>query len=245
MNQPPYYPGQQQPGFGYPQPGQQQPYPQQPGQPAQPGFGQAPAPAAPPQYAPGYQPMPQPPQQPGYGYPPGAAYGQPQLPQNMPRAPGGVQAPQADVDSADDEGEFPKCHPAGGQPWLFTLVSASEKPLFHEPGSAQVLVTADILQSPDQNYAPGTRVSIQIKGLYHPTKNNKAQARLKDLLGACTKENTRAQANGQPWPQGHWAGRKQQLLTGQLNGAPFGCTFQLRETKFKPVLLPTFFPVQR
>jgi hypothetical protein len=142
----------------------------------------------------------------------------------------------ADIDSADtDEGEFPKCHAAGGQPWFFTLVSAAEKPLFHEPGTTQILVTADIRMSPDPNYAQGMRVTIQIKGLNHPTKNNKAQARLKGLLGACCRENTQA-----TYEPGHWAGRKQQLLTGELVGAPFMCTFQLRETKFKPVLLPTF-----
>lgn len=194
-------------GPGYPV--QQGPY-APPGQPA-PGFGQGfpqgvPQ-GQPPQYAPGYAP----------GYP------AQQLPQNAPRAQN--NAPQVDLDSAnaEDATEYPKCHPAGGQPWYFDLAGASERASFHETGSMIVWVTATVRQSPDPAYTPGMLVSIKIGGLGHPTKNNAAQGRLKALLSACT---------GEPaagvYPPGHWAGRKAQLLGGALNGAPFMATFSLK-----------------
>ena len=217
---------------------------QQPAAPAQPGFGQG---------APQGQPTGQPPfQQPAYapqgfpqqGYQQGGGFPQQGYQQGGYQRGPAQNQPMLDLDSAGDEdAEYPKCHAAGGQPWFFTLVSATEKPSFHETGTI-VWVTADIRQAPDPAYTPGMRVSIKIGGLGHPTKNNKAQSRLKALLSAITGEPT----NGAYAP-GHWAGRKVQLLGGQLAGAPFAASFVNKQTQNidpqtgqkRCVLLPSFF----
>lgn len=236
MNQPPWNPNQ--PPQGYPQ------------QPA-PGFGQgypgAQAPQYPQQPAPGYgQGYPQ--QTPQFGQPPQFAqpqgYPAQQLPQNAPRSQ--QNAPMVDLDSAGEaDAEYPKLHPAQGRPWALILVSAAEQPSFHQPGTTIVWVTAEVRpdNTADPAYTPGMRVSIKVDGFGHPTKNNKAQARLKSLLSACTREPTTA-----AYAPGHWAGRKAQLLQGQLGAAPFSVIMSAKLTQNvdpatgqrRSVLLPTF-----
>lgn len=229
--QPPFpqqtFPGQTAPQQ-QPAPGFGQGYPQQ--QPA-PGFGQGY-----PQGAPQGQP-------PFQGQAPGFGQGYPQqLPQNQPRHT--QQGPQVDLDSAgDDDAEYPKLHAAGGQPWLLTFVSATEKTSFYEPGSTIFWIVADVRASADPAFTAGMRVSIKVGGLGHPTKNNKAQARLKSFLSACTREPVSGQ-----YPPGHWAGRKAQALGGQLAGAPFACIIANKlsnnidpQTGMKrPYLVPSF-----
>lgn len=239
MNQPvypPYGAGPQNPAFGqgFPQPQMpQQPYPQQPQMPQQP--------------PPGYYPPQQQPQYPGagYGQPPGqpvyAPGYQPLLPQQPPRANG----PQADVDSAGDEGtEYPKPTVAGGLPWYLSVVSCSEFPSYYKKGSNIFCINAEVRQSPDPNFTPGMRVSVLIKGLNDTELNNKAQGRLKGFLAAACNESTQGQAPG------HFAGRKEQAVSGQLTGAPFAVSFTQRTAQtrnketgqFNTYLTPAFQP---
>lgn len=245
MNQPPWNPNQ--PPQGYPQG-----YPQQ--QPA-PGFGQGyPAQVQgqgpyQPQFVPGIavqQPAP------GYGqgYPQPPQFAQPagypaqQLPQNAPRYQ--QNAPMVDLDSAGEaDAEYPKLHPAQGRPWALTLGPVTEQPSFHQPGTTIVWVTATVRpdNTADPAYTPGMSISIKVDGFGHPTKNNKAQARLKSLLSACTREPTTA-----AYAPGHWTARKAQLLQGQMAGAPFSVIMSAKVTQNvdpatgqrRSVLLPTF-----
>lgn len=173
--------------------------------------GQAPvAPVPAPQYVPGYAPM------------PGQSAPQP-FPGQLPQP---ARAAFADVDSVGDEdSQYPKCTYSNGAPWYLAIQGACKEQVDNNDNSTTFWITATVRQSPDPAFATGMTVSVPIKKLGHPKYNNTAQSRLRDFLAACCGDAKIGM------PPGHFAGRKQQALTGVLNGGPFVVTFSERTHK--------------